>query len=177
MCFVHAFLPSDFFVYLVELLLASSGYGRYQSQIEVSYTSCQGASPLWEFPPLRSLRWPRLLPRLRLPGSLLCFPAAAVFLLAIPVCTGPPGHDQVAAHARSPFLRGEDEPEAAKAAASRCRSRSPAVRVAAERRWLRPPNPLRLPAVAPAAAPHTLGRQAPSCLELRTGDLRIVSTD
>ena len=42
MCFVHAFLPSDFFVYLVEFLLASSGYGRYQSQIEVSYTSCPG---------------------------------------------------------------------------------------------------------------------------------------
>ena len=42
MCFVHAFLPSDFFVYLVEFLLASSGYGRYQSQIEVSYTFCPG---------------------------------------------------------------------------------------------------------------------------------------
>ena len=144
----------------VGLLLASSGYGRYQSPIQVSYTSFPGAPPLWEFPPLRSLRWPRLLPRLRLPGSLLCLPAAAVFLLAIPVCTEPPGHYQVRAHARSPFLRGEDEPEVATAAASRCHSRSPAVRVAAERRWLRPPNPLRLPAVALAAAPRTLGRQA-----------------
>ena len=63
MCFVHAFLPSDFFVYLVEFLLPSSGYGRYQSQFEVSYTSFPGP-PLWKFPPLRSLRWPRLVPRL-----------------------------------------------------------------------------------------------------------------
>jgi hypothetical protein len=64
----------------IVLLLAFSGYGRYQSQIEVSYTSCPGAPALLEFLPLMSLRWPRFLPRqLRLPGSLLCLPAAAGF--------------------------------------------------------------------------------------------------
>jgi hypothetical protein len=75
----------------------------------------QGNSALSEFLPLRSLRWPRFLPRLRLPGSLLCLPAAAGFPWQF-WCTDP---------------RATLPPTLVLAV------------LTAERRWLRPLDPLR----------------------------------
>ena len=137
MCFVHAFLPSDFFVHLSGCCI------------------CRGAAGLQWLRPLpkpdRGLL--HLLPRGSRAFGVLAADVTTVaatsasteaarvaslpsrcrrISLAIPVYTGPPGHVQVAAHARSPSPRDEDEPEVAKTAASRCRSRSPAVRVTAE---------------------------------------------
>ena len=178
MCFVHAFLPSDFFVHLSGCCLPSSGYGRYQRQMEVSYTSCPGAPALLEFLPLRLLRWPRFLPRLRLPGSLLCRPAAAGFpwqFRSASVLWA------FAAHTCSPSPRDKGEPEVARAAASRCCSRSSAVRVTAERRWLRPPRPLRVPGGSGRRASYSRTSirrylDAESCGPA-TGDLRIAQDD
>ena len=154
------FLPSDFFVRLSGCCWPPVAKAATKARSRSPTPPAQGHSALSEFLPLRSLRWPRLLPRLRLPGSLLCLPAAAGFPWQFRFTPDPRATIKLPPTLAPRLPRDEDEPEVAKAAASRCRSRSPAVRVAAERRWLRPPNPLRLPAVAPAAAPHTLGRQA-----------------
>ena len=156
MCFVHAILPSDFFVYLVEFLLASSGYGRYQSQIEVP---AQGGLHAFGIPTADVTTVAAAFASTeRLPGP-PDFPGNS----GSRPTPGPRCRPRA-----SPSPRDVDDPEVAKAAASRYRSRSPANRVAAERRWLRPPNSPTAqvstePAVALAAPPRTLFFDAKSC--------------